>query len=249
MIMRKILYLLPFLLSGCSSMYVPQMANVPLFEEKGEKQVELSLSPNSAYASLDYAFSDNYAVMLNGNMSFGNMTDYNDIFTHKDSSRAKYTDISIYGRYSHKYAEAAVGRYNLLKSDKYKLEAFVGAGYGIADEKAYHNKYGLAFAQIDFGQAVKLFEWGLSMRLSSSLHNFDWTDDYGKSFHKEYSMVHLEPMAFCRVGGEHISFVPKIGLSLPITSPAFESVESTIKDSDYYRTTVLHVSLGVRFKF
>ena len=40
--MKKVLYLLPFLLSGCSSMYIPQMANAPLFEEKGETQVELS---------------------------------------------------------------------------------------------------------------------------------------------------------------------------------------------------------------
>jgi len=247
--MKKVLYLLPFLLSGCSSMYIPQMANAPLFEEKGETQVELSVSTNSAYASFGYACSDKYAVVLNGNMSFGNLTDYNDIFTHKDSSRAKYTDISVYGRYAHKYLEGAVGRYNLLQSDSYKLEAFVGAGYGIAEEKSYRNRYGLAFAQVDFGQEVKKFEWGLSMRLASSLHNLDWTDDYGKSFDKKFSMVHLEPMAFCRVGGEHVSFVPKIGVSLPITSPAFELVEGAIKDSDYYRTTVLHVSLGVRFKF
>ena len=43
-------------------MYIPQMANAPLFEEKGETQVELSVSTNSAYASLGYACSDKYAV-------------------------------------------------------------------------------------------------------------------------------------------------------------------------------------------
>lgn len=247
--MKKILYFLPLLFSSCASLYIPPMVNAPLFKEKGEAQVELSVSPTSVYASADYAFSEHYGVMLNGNLSYGNFTDYNDIFTSKDQSRRDYWDLSIYGKYGHKYVEGAIGRFNLLQSEKTFLEAFVGGGYGIADENKYHNKYSQVFVQGDFGQRLRILDWGVSFRLSSAFHQFDWQDDYGKSFSEDYAQFHVEPMAFCRVGGEHLKFVPKIGLSLPISTSNFSNVEENILDADYYRTTLLHVSIGVHYSF
>ncbi|MCQ2958595.1 MAG: hypothetical protein MJ198_00205 [Bacteroidales bacterium] len=251
--MKKILYFLPLLFSGCASMYIPPMASAPLFEEKGEKQVAVSVSSNSVSLSFADAFSEKYAVMLDGNVSYGNFTDYNDAFTKKGTSSRSYTDLSIYGKYSHRYFEASVGRFNLTDNENFKLEAFLGAGYGIADEvessENYHNKYALAFAQVNLGQHVNWFEWGTSVRLSSSLNMFDWNDDYNKAYNQNFYMFHFEPMIFCRLGGEHLKFEPRVGLSLPVSSSSFDFIESKIKDSDYYRTTLLHVSLGLHYKF
>lgn len=247
--MKKILYFLPLVFSSCASLYIPPMVNAPLLKEKNETQLELSVSPNSIYASADYAFSEQYGIMINGNLSYGNVCDENDIFIEGEGSSSPYIDLSITGRYAHKYVEGAIGRFNLLQSEKTFLEAFVGGGYGIADENKYHNKYSQVFVQGDFGQRLRILDWGVSFRLSSAFHQFDWQDDYGKSFNENYAQFHVEPMAFCRVGGEHFKFVPKIGLSLPISTSKFSNVEENILDSDYYRTTLLHVSVGVHYSF
>lgn len=251
--MKKVFCILPLFLSGCASMYVPPMTNAPLFQEKGEKQVELSLSSNSIQSSVAYAITDNLAAQVSGNMSYGNVSNYNDIFTKEGSSKVNWADVSCYGMYSHKYVEGAIGMYDLLHNENFKMETFVGGGYGKANEEnfedTYHNNYALAFAQVNFGQRLKVFDWGATLRLSASLHDFDWTTDENKSFAHNFSILHVEPSAFCRIGGEHIKFVPRIGLSMPIKTSEFSYLEDNIKDSDYYRTTLIHFSLGVHFSF
>jgi len=50
--MKKIHYYILFLLplfTGCSSMYIPSTKPTPLFEEKGEVQVEIGTSINRPY--------------------------------------------------------------------------------------------------------------------------------------------------------------------------------------------------------
>ena len=65
--MKKIvLWFLPMLMTGCSSLYVPHMANVPLFEEKGETQIAASLSTKSVQASAACALTEKYAVQVSG---------------------------------------------------------------------------------------------------------------------------------------------------------------------------------------
>lgn len=251
--MKKVFCILPLFLTGCASMYIPPMSNAPLFEEKGEKQIELAVSSNSFQMSAAYAITDNFAAQIAGNVSYGNISDYNDIFTKEGNSKIDWADVSCYGMYAHKYAEGNVGMYDLLLSEKFKLEAFVGGGYGKADEEnfeeKYHNKYAMAYTQINFGQRLKVLDWGASLRLSASFHDFDWTTDDSKSFSQDFTMFHIEPSAFCRIGGEHIRFVPRIGLSLPIKTSDFTYLEDNIKDSDFYRTTLIHFSLGVHFSF
>ena len=63
-------YILVFLLSGCSSAYIPSSKNIPLFEEKGEIQIEAGASTNSVFAAGSYAFSEKFALIANGSMSY-----------------------------------------------------------------------------------------------------------------------------------------------------------------------------------
>lgn len=251
--MKKYLCLLPLFLASCSSMYIPSMSNVPLFNEKGDAQIELSASTNSMQLSADYAFSDNYALLFNTNMSYGNFSDYNDIFTRKDAHTESHEyltiDLTTYGRYKHKYVELAAGKYDLLSHESWKLETFLGCGYGYANESPYSNSYVIPFVQADLGQHFRIFDWGGSFRFSSSFHSFKGEDDSNCSFSEHFSILHFEPMLFWRVGGEHFKFIHKFGLSYPIKSKNFSHIEKAIGDSDYYRTTLIHLSVGVHYMF
>ena len=252
--MKKIVFwFLPMLMTGCSSLYVPHMANVPLFDEKGETQVSASLSTNSVQASAAYAFTEKYAVQVSGGLSYGNFTEYNDIFTKKSdhtvAKGATNIDLTTYGRYANRYVEASVGRYNLVPQRNVKLEVFSGVAFGNSQEDSFHNGYGLFFIQSNLGQTFRIIEWGTSLRLAYGVHAFSWQDTAHTTLHNDFSLCHLEPMAFCRIGGEHVKFEPKIGLSLPIGFSAYKDLEDRISDTDYYRTTLLHVSLGVHFSF
>ena len=252
--MKKfVFWLLPMVLTGCSSLYVPQMTNVPLFEEKGEAQVSASLSTNSLQASAAYAYNEKYALQVSGGLSYGNFTEYNDIFTKKtDQTSAKGAtniDLTTYGRYRHNYVETSVGRYNLAPERNIKLEGFAGVGYGKALERFYENSYGIMYVQFNVGQTFRVVEWGSSIKLAYSYHNYTWQDTAHTSFRNDFSLCHVEPMVFCRIGGEHLKFEPKIGASLPIPSSAYKDLEKKISDTDYYRTTLLHFSLGIHYSF
>ncbi|MCQ2608112.1 MAG: hypothetical protein MJ197_05445 [Bacteroidales bacterium] len=251
--MKKYLYLLPLFLSSCSSMYIPSMTNAPLFTEKGDAQIETSLSTTSVQASAGYAFSHNFSALIAGNLSYGNICNYNDIFTKKnyESSNNSYLNIDLtnHGRYSHRYTEVAVGKYNLLHTNKLLLEAFIGGGYGRAVDDDFKNKYGLGFVQTDFGQRFSFLDWGTSCRIASSFHSYRGIDKNNDMFSSNFSLFHIEPMAFIRIGGDHFKFIHKIGISLPIKTAEYTNVTNIVDDSDYSRTTKLHLSVGVHYTF
>ena len=59
-----------FVLTSCSSAYIPSPKNMPLFEQKGELQIEAGTSTNSPFIIGSYAFSEKYAVIANGSISY-----------------------------------------------------------------------------------------------------------------------------------------------------------------------------------
>lgn len=253
--MKKILYLLPFFLSGCATMYIPPMSNVPLFEGKGETQIELSASTNSLSAFAGYAITENYAIMINGNSSYGNYSNWYDITHSKDDHSTSYINPIVPSHYNHNYAEMSVAKYGLLHHSILRMEALIGGGYGCAKDgydseyESYHNKYGLAFTQVNFGLRVPHFDAGASARISSSFHNYEWRYN-GECTKKneDFVLFHVEPMLFARVGGEHLKLLTKIGLSLPIETKSFEHLDNEVHFSET-RTTNFHISVGVHYSF
>ena len=161
------------MINSCSSMYIPSTTNIPLLRDKGEIQSELTASTNSLHLSGDYAFSQKYAIMVNGSLSYRNFTNYYDIFTYKrshdDYSEVMSFDLTDNGEFAHKYGEIGIGRFNILQK-RIKLEVFGGIGYGVAEDQMigssrvglmnYNANYYLGFVQLNFGKTLDKFDFG-----------------------------------------------------------------------------------------
>jgi hypothetical protein len=254
---------------SCASMYIPSSANIPLLESEGEKQVELTASTTSLNLSGDYAFSEKYACMFNGSVSYGNFTNYYDIFTPKECEWKidYYGILPIYGgEFSHRYGEIGIGRYNILQN-KIKLEIFGGLGYGQANDKKittfenlnYNANYYLGFAQINFGKTTPKIDYGMSLRLAYSSFDFSSHDiylnpnlstDIVDSHKLIFNIYHGETMGFLRFGNNRIKCVVRIGLSIA-------KKEQSLENINLYRgihlgnvnTTNILLSMGINYKF
>ncbi len=253
--MKKILYLFPLLLTGCASIYIPPMASAPLFDEKGETQIELSASTNSLSLNAACAFSEKFGVMIDGSSSYGNYSEYNDLFNKKgDIHPTSVTDPIEQGIYNHNYAEVGFARFDMLNHSVLKLETFVGGGYGRAKDcyegsyESYKNSYGTAFAQVNFGAKLTNFSAGASTRLSSSFHDYEWNYSTPDLKRNDFVMFHVEPMLFVRAGGKHLKVVTKLGLSFPIKTESFSDLASLVPSAET-NTTQAHISLGIHYTF
>ena len=141
-----ILFTIPVLLQSCSSMYIPAVRSIPFLEKKGEFQGEAGISTNSVYVNSSYAFSNDIAASINGNLSYRNITNYYDVFTHKDEPGSSGGDlfepIDTRGKFSHRYGEVSAGKINMVSPSRpLRLELFGGMGMGVAtDDKYRHYK-------------------------------------------------------------------------------------------------------------
>lgn len=257
--------IISIVLSSCSTMYIQSTTNIPLLEKKGEKQVELTASTNSLHLTGNYAFSDNYSVMINGGISYKNFSTYYDIFTdsepYDEGSAGGMFSISFDdGEFAHKYGEIGIGRYNILHK-KLKLEAFGGIGYGIAmdqdvgasgvDELNYEADYYLGFLQMNIGSSFKILEFGGAVRLATSFFDYTYQDYYtGLTKNVGFNMFHIEPMGFLRIGGEHLKFVFRWAFSYsePYKSLNGLNVEKGITDGNV-QTSGMLISVGINYTF
>ncbi|HEY0897329.1 MAG TPA: hypothetical protein VGE15_12305 [Sphingobacteriaceae bacterium] len=104
-------FLLCIILTGCSSMYVPNVPNTPMLSADGELHAaaHISLKGNASFNSA-YAVSDHFSVMLNGS------------FMNRDRERRDF---------SQNLLEAAGGYYTTFGSEGSRiLEIYSGLGRG-----------------------------------------------------------------------------------------------------------------------
>jgi len=243
------------IITSCSSMYIPSNVNIPLLESKGEKQVELIGSTNSLHLTGNYAFSPKYSAMLNGGLSYRNFSDNYDIYTTTNTPSSTYYNIREYGEFAHKYIEGGIGRYNILQND-YQLEVFGGAGYGNAIDNFgkdhYDADYFLGFTQVNFGSSTKWLDLGGGVRLTTSFYDYTYQTNLTNNIPRNinFSMFHVEPMAFVRIGGKNLKLVARCGLSkaIPLQSLGTLNVNRGIYNGEVY-SSVFHLSLGVNYKF
>lgn len=261
----NLILIITIVLSSCSSMYIHSTTNIPLLEKKGEKQVELTASTNSLHLTGNYAFSNNYSVMINGGISYKNFTRHYDIFTDSESHDVSpggvmSMDLTYDGEFAHKYGEIGIGKYNLLQK-KLKLEVFGGIGYGIAKDNDmgasvtdilnYEADYYLGFFQVNIGRTFKKIEFGGAVRLATTF--FDYTyQDYNTAITQNigFNMFHIEPMAFLRVGGENLKLVYRWAFSYsePYESLNGLNVEKGITDGNV-QTSGMLISVGINYTF
>lgn len=168
-------------------MYIPTTINNPMIEEKGDGQIELSASTNSALIATSYAFTNKFAAIGSFSMSYGNFSDRYDIFTDKEDGAADGIIIDYdEGQFSHRYGEIGLGMYNLLNNQKTSrkpiqlLEVFAGFGYGKANdnipkEDTSYNcdvNYQSYFIQGNYGISNKYFDLGIALKLAGSFFHY-----------------------------------------------------------------------------
>ncbi len=248
------------LLTSCSSMYIPSAGNTPLLSEKNELQAEASLTTNSLQLSADVAFTDHIAGMANMNFSYGNFTNYYDIYTSKDKDSSALADLTNFGKFNNRTYELGVGYFNMFNSEKFKTEAFLGFGYchatDIDDSKSkktqeYDSKYFSTFAQINTGFTFKYCDLGLGVRFAPTFHSFAWEENelsQHKSGTEKFTMFHIEPIAFIRAGSERVRFVAKAGFSSPIYTKSYDKAKDNSCNPNYINTTLFHFSMGVNVR-
>ena len=243
-------------------MYIPAVRSIPLLEKKSEFQGEAGISTNSIYANGSYAFTDDVAVSINGNLSYGNFTNRYDLFTHKDAKEPTgfFDPPDLRGMFVHRYGEMSVGKINILPKFPMKLEIFGGAGMGRATDVVsnslynhngnYKTDYYSFFGQGNFGLKKQKVEAGASVRIAFSMFDYAYNrnninDEY--FFQTRFSNVSLEPMLFARIGGEKLKAVLKIGLNL--MPPMSHNKESLQDYRGLYGLgyTVFHYSIGLSY--
>jgi len=262
------LLIIPLLLQSCSSMYIPAVRSIPLLEKQGEFQGEVGVSTNSVYANGSYAFTDDIAVSINGNLSYRNFTEYYDIFTHKDDEALNVGGSFIYfgtvdyrGKFAHRYGEMSVGKINMLPTRRQKLEIFGGAGIGKATDVEYYMPYKNSdyssfyysfFGQGNYGVKHRIIEAGISMRFAYSVFNYTvdlYHNNQKKLYQEKIDVFHAEPMGFFRVGKGNLKVVFRAGINIAET---INPIEKDIKFRGFYNgrldNTIFHLSIGMSYR-
>lgn len=224
------LFATTYLLIGCAGMYIPSSPNIPLLSEKKETKINLGASTNSLFINGAYAFNDNKGLIFNGNISYGNFSNHEDIIP-----EVCYLYIFCVDGYgNHRNAELGYGLFNLFKkSEKYRYEIYGGLGYGRANNGEYYNKYSTLFLQSNMGLKLDKVEMGLSGKIIGGYLNYN-DYQFGKWSTESNTMFSLEIAGVIRTGGEHLKF---------FFSPGFQLVE---QESSYTNLGLLrfHLSMG-----
>src|SRR6056297_213766 len=114
---QKFFLLLPLgFLFSCSPEYIPNMANSPMFSNKGEFQANIATGTSNFDAQAAYAITDHIGIMVNG--SYGNETNDTTDDYHK-----------------HSFIEGGLGYFeNLGESLRYEIYG----GYGIGKTEGFY---------------------------------------------------------------------------------------------------------------
>ena len=270
------LLVIPILLQSCSTMYIPTIRTIPLLEKQGEIQMEAGVSTNSIYANISGAITDDFAVSLNGNLSYRNFTHYYDVFTHKDDKGPKdnlfFTMPDLRGMFAHRYMEVSVGKINIRPTFPMKLEIFGGTGMGRATDFVeyssnrcdnYEVDYYSIFGQGNLGLKKRIIEAGASLRLVYTMFNYLSEYEYSSGeqslFQYKFGAMSFEPMGFARIGRGNLKAVLRIGFNFMFRMNLNQELELNRDDTGYYHYrgltksgnlnyTMFHYSVGLSYR-
>lgn len=200
---RKFKSLLFLMLSGflfsCSPEYIPNMANSPMFSNKGEFQANIATGTSNFDAQAAYAITDHIGIMVNG--SYGNETNDTTDDYHK-----------------HSFIEGGLGYFeNIGESLRYEIYG----GYGIGKTKGFYETFVLDsitdadlsrfFIQPGIGVATGIFDASFSPRfvLVKMTPNIE-------SFDKGGYNTFFEPVITSKIGYKWVKFIIQFGFSIPI---------------------------------
>lgn len=190
----SILIILIGFISSCAPVYIPNVANTPLFKEADELHVSINTGFSGFDPQIAYSFTDNFAVQLNG--SFYNSP--------PNDSSVNYQQ--------HSYVEAAAGFYQPF-GDIIVLEVFGGFGFGkiranyvspLWSSNSFANNYKF-FIQPTFGLVSDVVDFSFTPKLSYVNVNQSGFTDYATFF---------EPVFTFKAGYKYLKFTTQFGLSI-----------------------------------
>ena len=189
--------------------YIPQHAQVPLMEQRGEVQLTVGMSTGG---------------MLDATLSAG-LTDHLATQMHMSGQPLQLQP----GTYS-----MAVGYYRHL--GPVVAEAWLGMEEGTVYNRSFwtmtadwirstSGKYNLPFVQVDCGlrDLTSLhIDCGVALRagvMKPSFHTTSWRDSGDEATHSSYGAgtILFEPQVFVRMGGRHVKYSLQAGWTLPST--------------------------------
>ncbi len=207
-----------FIITSCTTVYVPNSLNTPLLSKKNEATFSINSGITGTDLQSSFAFTDNLAVMLNYS------------FISQENEEAL----------KQKFGEFALGYFS-ESHDNNIAEIFLGFGYGEASSvgkivyqnyindniSAKSNFYRL-FIQGDFGIKGKIIETGLSIRgsylyfsnIKYSLPIFDADMSIDNFF--------VTPSFFFKIGGPLLKFQAQIAYSKILNTSKFIFYEPLI---------------------
>ena len=218
-IIRILCILIPsFFTGGCTHYnYVPNMHNVPLFQQKEEFHLDLSGSMGNEFSAFEvqtgFSLGNNFAVIANG-------------FFH-DADREMFNDEYCRGH----LIEGGAGAFVPMQNNMV-FESYCGVGFGKiengfdndATSKLDFNRY---FFQPSLGYTSDFLDFAISLRLSGLRYNdihfsgsLDQEDqDQIQYINRNPFSVLIEPALTLRAGWEHIKFQLQIGYSQNLSNP------------------------------
>ncbi len=211
--------LLLIILSGCY-VYKPQIADIPLIQEKGDLRIDgaISLLPIEANTTVSYGATEKLALQVYGSIG-------------------EILDITY-------YLQGALGYYNNLGNNNV-IEMYFGGGHGYGEYNASGSEngdgnYQLYFTQFNFGKLNGKFanmDYGLGIK--TGLLHTDYNRMWYPNSYIENSFL-LEPNVFIRLGKGNTKFNFKVG--------AFWVNNSKDKVIDFPEYPI-NVSIGINHRF
>ena len=194
-------------LASCAPVYTPNVINTPLFTEKGESQINMSVGLNGYDPQLAFALTDHVGIMING------------CYQNKQDDSSTVNSIEWH---KHIFAEAAIGYYYPIE-EKYRLEIFGGVGQGTVwshfennfvskNAKANYTRY---FLQPNIGICTDYYEVSFSPRLS--LVDMQLYDEEMSAFNTTGIDIFVEPAITAKFGYKFIKFFVQTGFVLSLS--------------------------------
>lgn len=233
------------LLSSCGPvMYVPTSCNVPLFDKRGETQINTSAVLNSfGFATTSWAIHLQGAHALTDHFAM--------IANYQNGKRLKRFTSRYEFNLRHYTVEGGAGYYTKLKKN-YIAECYFGYGggsiYNIGNtgfpgfyDYEMYNSSNKIFNQISIGRKEKKSEWAFSIK--SSFISVERINDFGlvnalqsmRDFNHYHNFWVLEPAITSRYGKDQLIFQAQLCYSINLSYYEFPQERLNLSIGVFYR--------------
>ncbi|MBW1294017.1 hypothetical protein [Aquimarina litoralis] len=188
---------LTFIIQSCSSAYVPNAVNTPLFGKKGETKVAIHAGTSGIDPQVSYAITNHIGIQMNGS------------FFNKASQ--------VTGKlYDHQYAELAPGYYTKI-SEIFRFETYAGFGLGKLQPERENELWDInsninmsrVFIQPSVGLTNNIVDASFTTRFAAVTLDQDDINRTG---------MFIEPVITGKVGYKYVKAIFQLGLSINLNN-------------------------------